>query len=62
MVDYQKVKKKYVYWKNLGNIPTRLKFLEQIYNFRTPIYYEKTMVPWKNYGTMETLWYYGKKL
>ena len=35
---------------------------EQIYSFRTLIYYGKTMVLWKKlYGTMEkTIWYFGK--
>ena len=27
--------------------------VEQIYSFRTLIYYEKAMVLWKNYGTVK---------
>ena len=34
---------------------------EQIYSFRTVIYFGKTIVLGKNYGTMEKLWYYTEK-
>ena len=40
--------------KNFGNIPKQLKFFNKSINL------ELYFLLWKNYGTMEKLWYYGK--
>ena len=36
------------------------KVFEQIYSFRTLIFYGKAMVLWKNYGTIKKQWFHGK--
>ena len=66
MVDYQKLRNCDFLWKKLWKYTKIIAVFEQIYSFRTLIYYgtmekamillKKTMVIWKK------LWCYGKKI